>query len=72
MSHSFYSRRFQGSSSYTSSNRLSTLSGLGMRGGRRLAWGGPNNSTLFITANTSVYRIRMKVAGQPIPGNEPR
>ena len=36
------------------------------------AWGGPENQTLFITANTSVYRIRMKVSGQPIPGNEPR
>ena len=31
------------------------------------AWGGPGNSTLFITANTSVYRIAMKVAGQPLP-----
>ena len=36
------------------------------------AWGGPDNRTLFITANTSVYRLPMKVAGQPIPGNEPR
>jgi gluconolactonase len=31
------------------------------------AWGGPNNSTLFITANTGVYRIAMKVAGQALP-----
>ena len=32
-----------------------------------LAWGGPDNSTLFITANTSVYRLQMKVSGQPLP-----
>lgn len=31
------------------------------------AWGGPGNSTLFITANTGVYRIGMKVSGQPLP-----
>jgi sugar lactone lactonase YvrE len=31
------------------------------------AWGGPNNSTLFITANTGVYRLPMKVSGQPLP-----
>jgi len=31
------------------------------------AWGGPDNQTLFITANTSVYRLPMKVSGQPIP-----
>jgi len=36
------------------------------------AWGGPGNRTLFITANTSVYRLQMKVSGQPIPGNDPR
>ena len=34
-----------------------------------VAWGGRGNSTLFITANTSVYRLPMKVSGQPIPGN---
>ncbi len=32
-----------------------------------LAWGGPHNSTLFITARTSVYRLQMKVSGQPLP-----
>jgi gluconolactonase len=32
-----------------------------------LAWGGPNNSTLFITARTSVYRLQLKVPGQPLP-----
>ena len=37
-----------------------------------LAWGGPDNSTLFITANTSVYRLRMKVSGQPLPMGESR
>jgi gluconolactonase len=31
------------------------------------AWGGPGHSTLFITANTGVYRLPMKVAGQPLP-----
>jgi gluconolactonase len=31
------------------------------------AWGGPGNRTLFITACTSVYRLQMKVAGQPLP-----
>jgi gluconolactonase len=31
-----------------------------------LAWGGPENSTLFVTAKTSVYRLQMKVSGQPL------
>lgn len=31
-----------------------------------LAWGGDDWRTLFITARTSVYRLRMKVAGQPV------
>ena len=31
-----------------------------------LAWGGDDWQTLFVTATTSVYRIRMKVAGQPV------
>jgi gluconolactonase len=30
------------------------------------AWGGDDWQTLFVTANTSVYRLRMKVAGQPV------
>jgi gluconolactonase len=34
-----------------------------------VGWGGPGNRTLFITANTGVYRLRMKVAGQAIPFN---
>lgn len=31
-----------------------------------LAWGGDDWRTLFVTATTSVYRIQMKVAGQPV------
>lgn len=32
-----------------------------------LAWGGDDWRTLFITATTSVYRVRMNVGGQPVP-----
>ena len=32
-----------------------------------VAFGGPDLKTLFFTANTSVYTLRMKVAGQPHP-----
>ena len=31
-----------------------------------LAWGGDDWRTLFVTANTSVYRLGMSVAGQPV------
>jgi len=31
-----------------------------------LAWGGDDWRTLFVTATTSVYRVPMKVAGQPV------
>lgn len=31
-----------------------------------LAWGGDDWRTLFVTATTSVYRLPMKVAGQPV------
>jgi gluconolactonase len=31
-----------------------------------LAWGGDDWRTLFVTATTSVYRVRMDVAGQPV------
>lgn len=31
-----------------------------------LAWGGPDWSTLFITARTSVYRVRTKTTGLPV------
>jgi sugar lactone lactonase YvrE len=34
-----------------------------------LAWGGDDWRTLFVTATTSVYRIQMKVAGQPVTIN---
>ncbi len=30
------------------------------------AWGGDDWQTLFVTAQSSVYRLRMKVAGQPV------
>jgi len=30
------------------------------------AWGDDNWQTLYVTARTSVYRVRMKVAGQPV------
>ena len=32
-----------------------------------LAWGGSDNRTLFLTARTSVYTVRVKTAGTPIP-----
>jgi len=32
-----------------------------------VGWGGPDNRTLFITANTGVYRLQMLVSGQPLP-----
>ena len=32
-----------------------------------VAFGGPDLKTLFFTANTSVYTLRMKVSGQPHP-----
>jgi gluconolactonase len=35
-----------------------------------LAWGGPDHRTLFITATTSVYRLQMKVSGQPLRTGE--
>jgi gluconolactonase len=30
------------------------------------AWGGADWSTLYVTARTSVYRLPLKVAGQPV------
>jgi sugar lactone lactonase YvrE len=33
-----------------------------------LAWGGQDWRTLYVTATTSVYRLPMKVAGQPVGG----
>ncbi len=31
------------------------------------AWGGPDNQTMFFTANTSIYSLRMKTPGTMIP-----
>jgi gluconolactonase len=31
-----------------------------------LAWAGPDHSTLYITASTSVYRVHLKIAGAPL------
>ncbi|MGA9062558.1 MAG: SMP-30/gluconolactonase/LRE family protein [Terracidiphilus sp.] len=31
-----------------------------------LAWGGPDRKTLYITASSSVYRVHLKIAGEPI------
>ena len=31
------------------------------------AWGGPDNRTMFFTARTSVYSMRMKTRGAPVP-----
>jgi len=31
-----------------------------------LAWAGPDRRTLYITASTSVYRVRLKIAGMPV------
>jgi gluconolactonase len=33
-----------------------------------VAWGGPDNKTLYIAASTSVYRVRLKIAGMPVKG----
>jgi gluconolactonase len=40
--------------------------GEGLGGPSNLAWGDDDWSTIYLTAVTSVYRIRMKVAGQPV------
>ena len=31
-----------------------------------LAWGGPDRKTLYIAASTSVYRMRLMIAGAPL------
>jgi sugar lactone lactonase YvrE len=31
------------------------------------AWGGADHQTMFFTANTSIYRLRMKTPAIPIP-----
>jgi len=40
--------------------------GEGLGGPSNLAWGDDDWRTLYVTAVTSVYRIRLKVAGQPV------
>jgi sugar lactone lactonase YvrE len=40
--------------------------GEGLGGPANLAWGDEDWRTLYVTAVTSVYRIRLKVAGQPV------
>jgi len=34
-----------------------------------LAFGGADNKTLYLTARTGLYRIRLKIPGIPSPGN---
>jgi gluconolactonase len=31
-----------------------------------VAWGGPDRKTLYICASTSVYRVHLKIAGEPV------
>jgi gluconolactonase len=31
-----------------------------------VAWGGPDRKTLYICASTSLYRVHLKIAGEPI------
>ena len=31
-----------------------------------VAWAGPDRKTLYITASTSIYRVRLKIAGAPL------
>jgi hypothetical protein len=40
--------------------------GAGRGGPSNLAWGDDDWRTLYVTAVTSVYRIHLKVAGQPV------
>lgn len=35
-----------------------------------LAWGGSGNRTLFVTAQSSVYRVQMKAVGQSLPTSQ--
>jgi len=32
-----------------------------------LNWAGPERKTLYIAASTSIYRVRLKIAGAPMP-----
>jgi sugar lactone lactonase YvrE len=40
--------------------------GTGLGGPANLAWGDDDWSTLYVTCVSSIYRVRMKVAGQPV------
>jgi gluconolactonase len=31
-----------------------------------LAWAGPDRKTLYITASSSVYRVRLTISGEPL------
>jgi gluconolactonase len=31
-----------------------------------VAWAGPDRKTLYITASTSIYRVQLKIPGEPI------
>ena len=31
-----------------------------------MTWAGPERKTLYITASTSVYRVQLKIAGEPL------
>lgn len=31
-----------------------------------VAWGGPDRRTLYIAASSSIYRVRLKIAGAPL------
>jgi gluconolactonase len=35
-----------------------------------VAWGGPDRSTLYITASTSVYRVKLRAHGLPLGGRQ--
>lgn len=51
---------------YAPDGALLGLIGLG-ESPANLAWGGDGWQTMFVTAQTSVYRLRMRTAGQPVP-----
>ncbi len=36
-----------------------------------VAWGGPDRKTLYICASSSVYRVKLSIAGEPIVQPKP-
>ena len=36
-----------------------------------VAWGGPDRKTLYICASSSVYRVKLSIAGEPIVQTKP-